>query len=240
MTNIAIIPARGGSKRLPRKNILPVMEKPMLSYPVETARKSKLFDQVIVSTEDSAIKAAALQCHARVIERPKEIAGDRSTVAQVCEHVLTTLAGEGTSCLWFCCIYATALFLTPKDLEDSFNLGQTFPKADVIMGVSRFNLQPLQALEKEKDGFLRPRWAEHNRQSQFHPDLVASNGTLYWARTKSFLEKKTFYTERLIGYEIPWIRAIDVDTPEDYQTARLLAPLVLGVHLKDSAGGNVK
>ncbi len=226
MTNIAIIPARGGSKRLPMKNILPVLDRPMLSYPVKAALDSHLFDQVIVSTEDETIQAAALQSGARVLVRPGELARDRSTVAQVCEHVLNTLAGEGVNPAWFCCVYATALFLKPEDFKASFNLGKTVPQADVIMGVSRFNLQPLQAMER-KDGFLKPKWPEYKLQSQFHPDLVASNGTLYWARTDSFLKKKTFYTDRLTGYEIPWIRAIDVDTPEDYQNAQMLAPLIL-------------
>lgn len=98
-----------------------------------------------------------------------------------------------------------------------------FPWPDVVMGVSKFNLQPVQALI-EKDKFLSAKWPEYYcMQSQHHPGLVASNGTLYWARTKHFLKTKTFYPEKLKGYEISWIRAIDIDTPEDLKIAEMLA-----------------
>lgn len=225
MTRVAIIPARGGSKRLPRKNILPLLDRPMLYYPVKAALKSGLFDQVIVSTDDDEIKQVAHQIGARVMDRPDKLARDDATVVQVCLDVLEKLNDERISPTRFCCIYATAVFITCMDLQDSFLMMEKFPQATVIMGVSEFNLNPFQALENA-DNYLTPRWPEYNRlQSQLHPKLVASNGTLYWADTLTFLTNKTFYTDRLMGYEIPWIRAIDLNTPEDYKNAQLLAPL---------------
>lgn len=228
MTRVAIIPARGGSKRLPRKNILPVLGKPVLYYPIQAALKTGLFDQVIVSTEDAQIKQIAAESGAEVMERPEQLAGDQTSVVQVCQDVLEQLDGKGIRPTHFCCIYATAVFIVPRDLQDSFLMMEQFADLDMVMGVSCFNLQPLQAMEPNGSGYLKPRWPEYNRmQSQCHPHLVASNGTFYWADTQVFLSEKTFYTDRLKGYEIPWVRAIDLDTTEDYETAQLLAPLLL-------------
>lgn len=227
MTRVAIIPARGGSKRLPRKNIISVLGKPALFYPIQAALKTGLFDQVIVSTEDDQIKQTAEECGAVVLERPYELAGDRASVVQVCGDVLERLDGRGIRPAHFCCIYATAIFITPMDLQKSFLIMEEF-SGDSVMGVSKFNLQPVQALETKEGGCLNPKWPDYNRlQSQLHPKLVASNGTFYWAETTSFLTNKTFYTDKLRGYEIPWLRAIDLDTTEDYENARLLAPLFL-------------
>ena len=227
MSQIAIIPARGGSKRLPRKNILPVLGRPMLYYPVRAALDSGCFDRVIVSSEDQEVRHAALDAGAQVINRPDHLARDRSTVVQVCAGLLEQFGKEGFRPEWFCCIYATALFITPRDIAAAFEESKKSPGADSVMGVSEFNLQPLQALEKGANNFLKPRWDEYKLQSQFHPELVASNGTLYWVKTDAFFKTNSFYTDRLVGYKIPWIRAIDLDTPEDYEIACQIAPLFL-------------
>jgi CMP-N-acetylneuraminic acid synthetase len=230
---VAIIPARGGSRRLPRKNILPILGKPLLFYPVQAALKTALFDQVIVSTEDEQIKQVAGDCGARVMDRPEQLACDQASVVQVCQDVLAQLAGKGGLPTQFCCIYATAVFITPEDLQASFLMMEQFVDADMVMGVSPFNLQPLQALESCENGYLKPRWPAYSRQqSQCHPKLMASNGTFYWAKTHAFLKNKTFYPERLAGYELPWLRAIDIDTPDDYENAQRLAPLFLSRDLR--------
>ena len=196
---VAIIPARGGSKRLPRKNVLPILGKPILSYPIKAALESKLFDSIIVSTEDEEIAKHAQLFGARVIERPVELAGDRATVVEVCLHVLEVLENENRYPNLFCCIYATALFINPNDLRESFRLLNTEPASDFVMGVSEYNLYPVQALI-ENDSYLEPMWPEyHAAQGQIQPRLVASNGTLYWARVSTFQDVRSFYGERLKG-----------------------------------------
>ncbi len=228
MRVVAVIPARGGSKRLPGKNILPVLGNPMLFYPVQAALESALFDQVIVSTEDPDIGLAALQAGARVMDRPAALAGDGTGVADVCRQVLETLADEGVRPVRFCCVYATAVFITPEDLRASLQIMERFPETDVVMGVSRFNLNPSQALIVSSDGRLMPQWPDDCvRQSQGHPRRVASNGTLYWADTRYFLKSRTFYADILRGWEIPRLRAPDLNTPEDYEEVLTLAPLFL-------------
>ena len=203
------------------------MGKPILSYPIAAAKKSGLFDSIIVSTEDREIREAAIGAGATVLRRPNNLARDRATVVQVCLHVLQSLKKANALHEDFCCIYPTAIFLLPEDLRRSFSLMDEEPKADFVMGVSEFNLQPVQALI-EKEGFLRTMWPEFRGvQSQFQPRLVASNGTFYWARTEVFLRAKTFYGKRLKGFLIPRIRAVDLDTPEDLQIVEIIAPHVL-------------
>jgi len=220
---ICIIPARGGSKRLPRKNILPILGRPMLSYPIEAALKSRLFDSVVVSTEDEEIAHEATSAGAKVFDRPAELAEDRATVVQVCQEVIETLISGGQELDYFCCIYATAIFITPDDLNDSLNLLNSEPYSDFVMGVSEYNLHPVQALV-EKKGFLEMMWPEyHAIQSQYHPHLVASNGTFYWAHISAFMKNKSFYGKKLKGYIIPKIRAVDIDTIEDFRFAEILA-----------------
>lgn len=224
---VAIIPARGGSKRLPRKNILEIMGRPMLSYPIGAALESGLFSQVIVSTEDEKISQIAESVGARVVERPHDLAGDRATVVQVCLHTLSLLDQEQGSPDRFCCIYPTAVFITAADLKASVRLLDENPPADAVMGVSDYNLPPVQAL-KTVGGFLRPKWPEYVRlQSQLQPKLVGDTGTIYWARTEAFAAETSFYARKLKGFPIPRKRAVDIDTPEDLDLARTLAPLLL-------------
>jgi N-acylneuraminate cytidylyltransferase len=215
---VAIIPARGGSKRLPRKNVLEVAGRPMLAYPIFCALESELFDAVLVSTDDEEIAELARRAGASVIDRPAELAVDRSTVVQVCLHALEVIDGRLPGV--FCCIYATAIFLTPKHLRASGKLLDAAPPADVVMGVSEYHIHPVLAL-KEGDGYLTRMWPEYSGvQSQFYPCLVASNGTLYWARTDAFRRERTFYANRLRGYLIPRHEAVDIDTSEDLELAR--------------------
>lgn len=217
---VAIIPARGGSKRMPRKNLVDIGGQPMLTHPISCARDSRLFDEICVSTEDDEIAEVARHWNASVIARPRDLAGDRSTVVQVCLHVLDALAEQGVMVDIFCCIYATAAFITPEDLSASLRLLDDDPKGDVVMGTSVYETHPVKALKRE-GGYWARMWPEFGgTQSQFYPRLVASNGTLYWARTAAFRAQRTFYVERLKCYDLPRSRAVDIDTPEDLALAR--------------------
>lgn len=210
---IAIIPARGGSKRLPRKNILPVGGQPMLSHPIRAALDTGLFDRVVVSTEDSEIALAAQKAGASVLERPEHLAQDTSTVVQVCMHALEHYpAGE------FCCIYATAALLRPETLSKAHSLLDASPPADYVLGISGYNYSPVQALKANENGFLSYMWPEFlGKQSQFYPQLCVSNGTFVWARSEAFLREKIFYGTRLRGFPVPDDQVMDIDVSEDYE-----------------------
>jgi len=217
MSTVAVIPARGGSKRLPRKNILDLAGKPMLAYAIETAYASRLFDQVCVSTEDADIARVAREFGAEVIERPVDIAEDRSTVAQVCLHALEELPEVDL----FCCIYATSVLLKPESIRSSRLLLDSPSVADFVMGVSEYEFPPVQALVRDAMGFLSHMWPKwRGVQSQFHPHLVVSNGTFYWARKDAMLRERTFYGRRLRGFVVSQDQVSDVNDLKDLERVR--------------------
>jgi len=212
MSTVALIPARGGSKRLPRKNIAQVGGMPMLAHSINIARASSLFEHIYVSTEDAEIAEIARQYGAEVIERPAQIAEDRSTVVEVCLHALEQNHDIGI----ICCLYATAVLLIPQTLIASSKLLSTTPEADFVMGVSEYEHPPVQALKDDGDGYLVYQWPEwRGIQSQFQPHLVVSNGSFYWARRNALIEEKTFYGRRLKGFVVPPEQVGDLDTPGD-------------------------
>lgn len=224
---IAIIPARGGSKRLPRKNILDVAGRPMLAWPVAAALGSGMFDQVIVSTDDPEIAAIARAAGARALDRPPELATDEATVAQVCLHALEAVVTEGSDPPAFCCLLPTAVFVTADDVRSSHALLVADPPADVVLGVSPYALHPYKALAVES-GYLRAAFPNHvGAKSQAYPAFVASNGTLFWARAGTFRAWPSVYGDRLRPYVMDPLRGQDLDTDDDLARVRRLAPLFL-------------
>jgi CMP-N-acetylneuraminic acid synthetase len=213
MKNIAIIPARGGSKRLPRKNILSIGQKPLLQWVVESCLESKVFDKVIVSTEDDEIQKVAEQAGAYVHKRNLALAQDRSTVVEVCEEVLMNEKCEG-----FCCVYATSALLSARTLQLSSQQFIANTSVSVLMGASKYNYSPVQALSVDENGFSSMLFPEYMKiQSQFHPKTRVSNGTFYWARAESFLKEKTFYSASLKTFDVPEDEVCDLDTLEDFE-----------------------
>lgn len=186
----------------------------MLTYPVKMALESGLFDAVIVSTEDSEIADVAQQAGAEVVIRPKVLAQDKSTVAQVCLHVL-----DKYPVTEFCCIYATAILLKSDTLHQAYQELNFDAATNYVMGVSEYNYPPVQALKSDKEGFLTYMWPEYiGKQSQFYPQLVVSNGTFVWARSDSFMQDRIFYANGLRGFLVPANESLDIDTQEDYES----------------------
>ena len=192
----------------------------MLAWPIAAALRSGMFDRVLVSTEDAEIAAAARAAGADISERPFELARDRSTVVEVCLQVLDELASVGALPGTFCCLYATAAFVSADDLAASGSTMNGSPESDFVMGVCEYDFPPVLALKESTDGTLVPMWPEYlNLQSQDFPRLLCSSGTFYWARTEAFRAKKSFYGPPLRAHVVPRSRALDLDTPEDYQEA---------------------
>ena len=212
MIQIAIIPARGGSKRLPRKNILPLDGVPLLARVIRTAREAGVFNEVIVSSEEEEILELARREGALAHVRPQDLARDRSTVVETCVDVLKSHDSDV-----FCCIYATAALLTKETLRLSAKKFHDKNKASVLMGVSKYNYHPVQALKIDPDGSAKLLFQEYQGvQSQFYPEVRVSNGTFYWARTKIFLEEQNFYSDVLVTYDVPEEQVCDIDTLEDF------------------------
>lgn len=195
-----------------RKNILDFNGKPMLAHPIDAARKTGLFDEIYVSTEDEEISNIAKKYGAIVINRPQEIARDSSTVAEVCLHALEYVPNVTI----FCCIYATAVLLRPETIIAGFELLKIDPFANFVMGVSEYGQPPVQALKTDSNGFLSYMWPEwRSVQSQSQPKLVVSNGSFYWARKEHFVQEKTFYGRNLRGCLVGNDQVSDIDTPDD-------------------------
>ena len=211
---IAIIPARGGSKRLPRKNILPLDGQPLLSRVIRTAQKSNVFDDIIVSSEDFEILDIAMKEGVIAHSRPLELASDRSTVVDTCIEALNKYHAT-----IFCCIYATAALISEKSLRSSAERFFLTKSSSVLMGVSKYNYHPIQALTVDGDGNAKLLFPEFKSlQSQFYPPVRVSNGTFYWAKVDAFLKEKTFYTQSLALFDVPDCEVCDVDTEDDYLT----------------------
>lgn len=211
---VAIIPARGGSKRLPRKNILEIAGENMISYPIINAIKCGLFDEVYVSTEDEEVKGIAAAYNASIIDRPSEFSSDEATVDEVCLHAIGYLKGIKVKVEQFCCIYPTAVLLSPETLLESKKM--LVEDTDFVMGVSNFEFSPLNALTENTEGYLEHKWPDYiSAKSQDLPSLVASNGTFYWANSLSFEKEKTLLGSHLKGYLVPTFETSDINTAED-------------------------
>ena len=212
---IAIIPARGGSSRLPRKNILKAGGKNLIAYPITAAQQSELFDGIYVSTEDAEIREIATSYGAEVIDRSEALNRDEATVDQVCIHALASLQNTGIPFNTFCCIYATAVLLSPRSLVESKKLLDQ--NTQFVMGISVFEHLPLHALSVNDDDFLEYKWPEYlNLKTQDFPTFVASNGTFYWAKRDAFEREKTILGSRLKGYVVPRSEVSDINTKEDF------------------------
>lgn len=225
---IAIVPARGGSKRLPRKNILPLGGQPLLTYPVKTALASGMFHEVIVSSDDAAMLEIAADAGATALQRPEALATDEIHELEACAHVIGDYEDRhGSKPYAFCVIYPTAAFIRSDDLSKAFALLDDGQPADAVLGVSGYDIHPYKALVQDDNGYLTMMFpAECQMRSQFYPQCVASNGTFYWLRTHAFEVNPHTYQDRLKGFVMPSERAVDIDTDEDYQRAQRLFELL--------------
>ncbi|MEQ9490358.1 MAG: acylneuraminate cytidylyltransferase family protein [Alphaproteobacteria bacterium] len=224
----AIIPARGGSKRLPRKNILPLGGSPAITYPIKAAIESDLFDRVIVSTEDNEIADIAAGAGAEIHDRKGSLASDRAGVVDVCLDVLDAATGAGQSIESICCVYATAVMIRAEDLVKAAAVFENGPpsRPNGVMCVSEYNYYPHSALY-ETDGGLSPFFPEMVNKSRHEvPRLLASNGTFYMVRSDVLRKDRSFYVDRLAAYVVDKYRALDIDTPEDYAFATRVFPLL--------------
>lgn len=220
---VAIIPARGGSKRLPRKNILPLGGRPMLSWSVDAALQSGLFERVCVSTDDHEIHQVASRSGAEVLQRPEFLGSDSATVAQVCTHHLKEWMDSGESYDHLYCLYPTAPLRNVDDLRAIASIFATQPEAIAVVAVSKFTHYPHQALQVGADGELRAFWPELvNVRGSDLPLLVAGNGSTYAVSVPSFMQTQSFLPATgLYAHYMNPLRSIDVDTKDEYELLQL-------------------
>src|SRR6185369_4336762 len=181
MMNVAIIPARGGSKRIPRKNIRLFAGKPIIAYSIETAITSGLFDRVVVSTDDEDIADIALAFGAEVpFMRPKSLADDYSGTNEVVKHAIDWLNTHDKPVRYACCLYATAPFLREKYLRKAFEMLTSSCK-QFVFSVASFPFPIQRAIRINKEGTVEPFFPQHiNKRSQDLEEAFHDAGQFYW------------------------------------------------------------
>ena len=221
--NIAIIPARGGSKRLPKKNLKYFLGKPIIAYSIETAIKTNLFDRVIVSTDNPAIAKSAIKYGAEApFVRPKELSDDFTGTHEVMRHAVKWLENSGEKIHYVCCIYPTAPLIEKKDLLKGFNLIKN-GKWELIMAATNFSYPIFRSFKKSPNGGLEMIFPEHyNSRSQDLPKVYHDAGLFYWANPNIWKKKPKVYNEKNSIVEIPNYRVQDIDTFDDWKKAEII------------------
>ena len=220
MNIVAIIPARGGSKRIPNKNIKTFADQPIISYSIKAAQDVELFDRIIVSTDSEKIAEVAETYGAEVpFIRPSELADDFCATVPVLLHALDWLTEHGFATDYFCCIYATAPFVRPEHITEGFNLLKK-RNASTAFSVTTFPYPISRALKIGNDGRIEMFWPEHeNSRSNDLPKSYHDAGQFYWGNTKKFMSEKTFFSSKAAPVIIPRYLVQDIDTREDWETA---------------------
>lgn len=224
--NIAIITARGGSKRIPRKNIRPFLGKPMIAWPIAAAQRSCCFEHVLVSTEDEEIAGVARRYGAEVpFLRPTELADDFTHAHVAARHMLEWALGEWGEISHFAHIYPTAPLLTPEDIHAGQRLMREGKKFAYTAQKLNFPVYQIAVLDAagEPRALFPPEQAE--MRSQDMPQAYIDAGQLYWYETAAFLRYGTAIPYDLALIPLPAERALDIDTELDWKRAERLAAL---------------
>ncbi len=221
--NIALIPARGGSKRVPGKNIKNFAGRPIIAWSIAAARESGLFKRIIVSTDSEEIAAVAIKYGAEVpFMRPNEIADDFATTAAVIRHAQEWLRKSRQGPDFICCLYATAPFVNAHNLRQSFKI-LINSKADTVFPVTTYPFPILRSLTINKEGRLVMLWPEHElSRSNDLPEAYHDAGQFYWLNSKTFAKSEQLYGSNSVPLIIPRWQAQDIDTKEDWTMAELL------------------
>lgn len=217
---LAIITARGGSKRIPRKNIKNFCGKPILCYSIEAALTSGIFDEVMVSTDDEEIAEVARNAGASVpFFRSSETANDYASTDNVIMEVLKTYEKLGKHFDSFCCIYPTAPFITAKRLKEAMDLLDT---SDSVMPVVPFSYPPQRGLLLDEQGFLIRQFPEYAlARSQDLPRVYHDCGQYYACKTAAFMEAGTTDVVKMVPVVLSEMEVQDIDTQQDWEMAEL-------------------
>lgn len=228
---LAVIPARGGSKRIPRKNIKPFHGKPMIGYAITAAISSEAFDRVIVSTEDEEIAEVARAFGAEVpFMRPIRLADDHTATIPVIAHAIKECQGIGWEVEEVCCIYPSVPLISTSDLVLAYQ--QLLASgAPYVFPVTCFPSPIQRALRRLPDGHIEP----------FHPEYVTTRtqdlepgyfdaGQFYWGKTSAWLQGLNLHLNA-ITLVVPEWRVVDIDTPADWERAELLYATLSEKHL---------
>lgn len=223
MIRVAIIPARGGSKRIPRKNIKAFCGKPMIAWSIEAARASGCFDKIIVSTDDSEIAETARQWGAQVpFMRPAELSDDYAGTIPVIRHAVQWLQEHEGPVDQACCIYATAPFVSAEDLQRGWQLLNSTAQ-DYAFSVTSYAFPIQRAIRITEQGNVAMFNPEHfMTRSQDLEEAWHDAGQFYWGTAAAWLAEKALFADGSVPVKLPRHRVQDIDTPEDWIRAEWL------------------
>ena len=223
MKSVAIIPARGGSKRVPRKNIKLFAGKPIIAYSIEAAIASKLFDKIIVSTDDEEIAAVAESYGAEIpFMRPKSLSDDHTGSNDVLKHAIKWLQENDCPFEYVCCLYATAPFIQVEYLKEGFDKLVTSEKS-YAFSVTSFPFPIQRAIKIRIDGSIKAFNTEHiYTRSQDLEEAYHDAGQFYWGRAEAFLNDTVVFSKESVAVILPRYLVQDIDTAEDWYRAELM------------------
>lgn len=223
---LAIIPARGGSKGLPEKNIKDLFGKPLIGWSIEQAYGSKYIDEIIVSTDDKKIADIAVQYKAKVpYLRPKKLALDETPTFDVVEELLENLRKrEGDLAEYLILLQPTSPLKTSEDIDKAFELFIKYKQTKALVSISGVDENPYQMKILDEAGYIRNFMTNglDNRRRQDLPIVYKPNGAIYIMKTKVLLEERTFFPDKTIGYIMPKERSIDIDDSIDFKLAEII------------------
>ncbi len=225
--NIAIIPARGGSKRIPRKNIKLFKGRPMIAYSIESALESGIFDRVLVSTDDEEIAEVASSLGADVpFLRPGNLSNDHTATVPVIKHAVEYLQEAGELFDFACCIYATAPFILVNDLKLAYEKIQ-HSNADYCLPVTTYSYPVQRSIYFSKSGMIEMKSPKYNSiRSQDLEQYYHDAGQFYFGRTEAWLLEKPILSGKSLPLLIPRMRVQDIDTQEDWNLAELMHEVI--------------
>lgn len=219
MRRVALIPARGGSKRLPRKNIIDFLGKPIIAWTIEAALETGLFEQVVVSTEDDEIAAIAARYGAGIDRRDAGLATDSATVRDVCVDFLKRQQQAGNDYDVLCVLYATAPLRRAEDIAATVSLLRE-GECSFALAATHYPYPPHQALRMGQGGAVTPFFPDLvNLRAADVGEMVVDNGSTYAVLAKAFLKAPGFYGEPLKVHLMPHERSQDIDTADDLELA---------------------
>lgn len=225
---LAVITARGGSKRIPKKNIRDFCGKPIIAYSIEAAIESNLFDEVMVSTDSEEIAEIAKKSGAVIpFMRSEETSNDYSSTVDVLNEVIEMYREQGKTFDEFCCIYPTAPFVTPKKLQESYALLQEEDIFNVIPVIS-FSFPPQRGLLL-KDKYIMPAYPEHiNERSQDLPVIYHDSGQFYWGKMKEYIKNTNILNNHTKPYFVSELEVQDIDNETDWKLAEIKYKIMIG------------
>ncbi|MCC5996829.1 MAG: pseudaminic acid cytidylyltransferase [Oceanicaulis sp.] len=220
---LAVIPARGGSKRIPRKNAADFCGRPMIAWPIRAALESGCFERLVVSTDDPELAEVARACGAETpFLRPDHLSDDRTPVIDVIGHAIETLEAAGEHHEHVCCLFATAPFLKAEDLRASAGLIAA-DGVDYVFSAARYGFPIQRAFRVTEAGgceMFNP--GQFHTRSQDLEEAYHDAAQFYWGARSAWLERRPVFTPRARPVVLPPSRVWDIDTPQDWERAELM------------------